>query len=117
MNRREFLKTSPAAAVALVAMSTSRPASAQFVVIDPAVLVQSIITAVQSVAAVVNQGIQIANQVSGLVNQAMSLYNEGKNLLAMPYSIFSQFNNQFRQFGTVLSTIRGLVNNVATLES
>ena len=69
-------------AVGLIAL-TAIPVRAQFVVIDPANLIQSTLTAIRALT-------QIENQIQQLSNEAIMLENEAKNLKGLNFSTLNR---------------------------
>src|SRR5258707_2714023 len=87
--------------VALVCGVLAWPAQAQFVVIDPANLIQNTLSAIRSLT-------QIENQIQSLANEAVMLENEAKNLTNL------NFNSLGRLQG-ILGTIQRLLNQAQGL--
>ena len=61
------------AVLTFLASSSVQVARAQLAVIDPANLVQNIISAVHSIATVANQAVQLEHQLQQLANEAQNL--------------------------------------------
>jgi P-type conjugative transfer protein TrbJ len=91
---------------------TSQVAQAQFAVIDPANLIENIISALQNTQTVLNQITQISHEVQSLAYQAQNLQN-------MPASVannvIGQYTTQFLQLVGAMQNINGIAQNVATL--
>jgi type IV secretion system protein TrbJ len=82
--------------IAGLALVLAVPVHAQFVVIDPANLIQTTITAIRS-------AIQIANQIQSLENEAVMLENEAKNLSSLNF-------NSLGRLQAILATVQRLLN-------
>jgi type IV secretion system protein TrbJ len=97
---------------ALIAAGTPHVARAQLTVIDPANLVQNIVSALHSVQSVLNQVTQISHEVQGLAYQAQNLQN-------MPASVtngvMGQYALQFQQLVGAMQNLNGIAQNVASL--
>jgi len=100
------------AVVVLTVGSTLPVARAQLAVLDPANLVQNIITALHEITQVTNQAVQLEHEVQSLANQA-------QNLQSMPSSMNGNVIGQYvTQFGSLIATIQGIdgiAHNLATL--
>jgi P-type conjugative transfer protein TrbJ len=97
---------------ALIAAGTPHVARAQLTVIDPAILVQSIISALHSVQTVLNQVTQISHEVQGLAYQAQNLQNMPAGVTN---SVMGQYTLQFSQLVGAMQNLNGIAQNVATL--
>ena len=99
-------------ALVLLAGSATRVADAQLAVIDPANLVENIISAVQNLAAVANQAVQLEHEVQ-------SLANEAQNLQSFPSSqssnVLGQYLTQYSSLVATMQGIDGIARNLATL--
>lgn len=109
------MKNSLFGAVASAAMlvgSSTHVAQAQFVVVDPANLIENIISALQNVQTVLNQITQISHEVQSLAYQS-------QNLQSMPSSVANtvvgQYTTQFGSLVSAMQAINGIAKNVATL--
>jgi type IV secretion system protein TrbJ len=108
------MKKSLLGIIALSALVTSgtQVARAQFAVIDPANLVENIISALQNVQTVLNQVTQISHEVQSLAYQV-------QNLQRMPTGVSSgvlmQYTTQFGKLVSSMQSINGIAQNVATL--
>ena len=102
------------ATTALLTSAGTQVAQAQFAVIDPANLVENIISALQNVQTVLNQVTQISHEVESLAYQV-------QNLQKMPAGVSSgvlgQYTTQFSKLVTSMQSINGIAQNVATLTS
>jgi P-type conjugative transfer protein TrbJ len=100
------------AATALLTSAGTEVAQAQFAVIDPANLIENIISALQNVQTVLNQVTQISHEVQSLAYQV-------QNLQKMPAGVSSgvlgQYTSQFSKLVTSMQSINGIAQNVATL--
>jgi P-type conjugative transfer protein TrbJ len=97
---------------ALIAAGTPQVARAQLTVIDPAILVQSIISALHNVQTVLNQVTQISHEVQGLAYQAQNLQNMPASVTN---SVMGQYTLQFSQLVGAMQNLNGIAQNVATL--
>jgi type IV secretion system protein TrbJ len=93
-------KLSIVASICLLAVFTL-PARAQWVVIDPANLLQTTITALRTLQ-------QIENQVQQLANEAQMLENEGKNLKSLNFSSLSQLQATLATTNHLLAQAQGV---------
>jgi P-type conjugative transfer protein TrbJ len=100
------------AAIVLLATGSVRDAKAQFAVIDPANLVENIISALQNVQTVLNQVTQISHEIQSLAYQA-------QNLRTLPTSVsgsvLGQYTTQFASLVAAMGSINGIANNLSTL--
>lgn len=100
------------ASAALLVGSSIHMAQAQFVVVDPANLIENIISALQNVQTVLNQITQISHEVQSLAYQS-------QNLQSMPSSVANtvagQYTTQFGSLVSAMQAINGIAKNVATL--
>jgi P-type conjugative transfer protein TrbJ len=99
-------------ALVVLAGSATRIANAQLAVIDPANLVENIISAVQNLAAVANQAVQLEHEVQQLANEA-------QNLQSFPGSqssnVLGQYLTQYSSLVATMQGIDGIARNLATL--
>jgi P-type conjugative transfer protein TrbJ len=99
-------------AVLALSVSTVPVAQAQWAVIDPANLVENIISALQELASVANQAVQLENEVQ-------SLSHEVQNLQSLPGGItsstLSQYLSQYSSLIATMQGIDGIAHSVATL--
>ena len=93
------------AATALLTSAGTQVAQAQFAVIDPANLVENIISALQNVQTVLNQVTQISHEIESLAYQV-------QNLQKMPAGVSSgvlgQYTTQFSKLVTSMQSINGI---------
>ncbi|MBB34793.1 MAG: P-type conjugative transfer protein TrbJ [Hirschia sp.] len=95
--------------VVLAPVVLTPPALAQFVVIDPANLIQSILSLVESV-------VQTAQQVEQIANEIAMLENMARNLEAMPDSIASDIAARLARIDQLMQQAQGAAYKIADLE-
>lgn len=100
------------AGVTLLAGSSTQLAHAQLAVIDPANLVQNIISAVQNLAAVANQAVQLEHEVQSLANQVQNLQSFPGTLSG---GVLGQYLTQYASLVATMQGIDGISRNLATL--
>jgi len=100
------------ASAAIVASSGPQVAQAQFAVIDPANLVENIISALQNVQTVLNQVTQISHEVQSLAYQVQNLQ---KMPAGVSSSVLNQYTSEFSQLAAAMKNINGIAANVANL--
>ena len=100
------------AALVVLVGSSNRPAQAQFAVIDPANLIENIISALQNVQAVANQVTQLSHEVQSLANQAQNLQNLPASISGQ---VLGQYVQQYGQLVQAVGAIQGIAHDVATL--
>ena len=100
------------AALVVLVGSSNRPAQAQFAVIDPANLIENIISALQNVQAVANQVTQLSHEVQSLANQAQNLQNLPASISGQ---VLGQYVQQYGQLVQAIGAIHGIARDVATL--
>ena len=88
-------------AIGILAGAMAMPARAQFVVVDPANLIQTTITAIQSLA-------EVENQIKQLTNEAIMLENEAKNLTSLDYSALNRLLATLARTDQLIAQARGL---------
>jgi P-type conjugative transfer protein TrbJ len=93
-------KLSLVAGLCLLAAFTL-PARAQWVVVDPANLVQTTVTALRSLQ-------QIENQVQQLTNEALMLENEAKNLKSLNFNSLSQLQATLATTNQLIAQAQGI---------
>lgn len=96
----------------LLAGGRPQVAQAQFAVIDPANLVENIISALENTSAVLNQITQISHEVQSLAYQAQNLQNMSPTVAN---NVMAQYTTQFRSLVGAMQSINGIAQNVATL--
>lgn len=97
---------------AFVTGSSIPVAQAQFAVIDPANLVENIVSALQNVQTVLNQITQISHEIQSLAYQVKNLQNMPASV---SNSVLGQYTNQFSRLVASMQSINGIAQNVATL--
>jgi P-type conjugative transfer protein TrbJ len=101
----------PLLAIAAAILMTVMPlAQAQWVVIDPANLVQNILTAARALQ-------QINNQIQQLQNEAQMLTNQAKNLTSLPFSALNQLQSALSATNQLLQQAQGLSLNLTQMET
>jgi P-type conjugative transfer protein TrbJ len=95
-------------AVGLIAL-TAIPVRAQFVVIDPANLIQSTLTAIRALT-------QIENQIQQLSNEAIMLENEAKNLKGLNFSTLNRLLATLQTTNQLIQQAQGLGFNLLRAE-
>jgi P-type conjugative transfer protein TrbJ len=93
----------------ILACAASMPARAQFVVIDPANLVQTTITAFRTLT-------QIQNQIQQLTNEAIMLENEARNLKGLNFSTLNRLLATLQATNQLLNQAQGLGFNLLRAE-
>ena len=93
-------KLSLVAGLCLLATFTL-PVRAQWVVVDPANLVQTTVTALRSLQ-------QIENQVQQLTNEALMLENEAKNLKSLNFNSLSQLQATLATTNQLIAQAQGI---------
>ena len=92
----------------LFAGGSVRDAKAQFAVIDPANLVENIISALQNVQTVLNQVTQISHEVQSLAYQAQNLQ---KLPASVSNNVLGQYTTQFASLVAAMGSINGIAHN------
>jgi len=98
--------------LALLAGSSVHVARAQLAVIDPANLVENIISAVQNLATVANQAVQLEHEVQQLANEAQNLQSFPSSLSG---GVLGQYLTQYASLVATMQGIDGIARNLATL--
>jgi len=98
--------------LALLAGSATQVANAQLAVIDPANLVENIISAVQNLATVANQAVQLEHEVQSLANEAQNLQSFPGS---MSGNVLGQYLTQYASLVATMQGIDGIARNLATL--
>jgi P-type conjugative transfer protein TrbJ len=88
---------------------TSLPARAQWVVIDPANVFQSTLTALRALT-------QIQNQIQQLSNEAIMLENEAKNLKGLNFSTLNRLLQTLQTTNQLINQAQGLGFNLLRTE-
>jgi P-type conjugative transfer protein TrbJ len=98
-------------ALALAVLMTAMPsAQATVVVIDPANLIQNILSAARALD-------QINNQIRQLQNEAQMLTNQAKNLTSLPFSALNQLRTTLASTNQLLQQAQGLSFNLTQMET
>lgn len=100
------------AVLGFLASSSVQVARAQLAVIDPANLVQNIISAVHSIATVANQAVQLEHQLQQLANEAQNLQSFPSSLSG---GVLGQYLTQYASLVGTMQGIDGIARNLATL--
>jgi P-type conjugative transfer protein TrbJ len=100
------------AVLTFLASSSVQVARAQLAVIDPANLVQNIISAVHSIATVANQAVQLEHQLQQLANEAQNLQSFPSSLSG---GVLGQYLTQYASLVGTMQGIDGIARNLATL--
>src|SRR5215470_10432582 len=87
----------------------ARSVWAQFAVIDAANVVQSTLTALNTLRTTTNQATQIAHQVQSLANQA-------RHLQALPTTIVGDLTGTIQQYTSLLQQTQGLSYELQTIQ-
>lgn len=106
--RRTVLLTAGAAALSALLLQT-RPAAAQWAVIDAANLGQNILTAARTLE-------EVNNQVTQIQQGVMMLENQARNLTSLPFSILSQLQSSMGQLNGLMGQAQSLAYDVQRLE-
>src|ERR1700722_225163 len=93
----------------LLASLASIPARAQWVVIDPANVLESTLTAVRALT-------QIQNQVQQLTNEAIMLENEARNLKGLNFSTLNRLLATLQTTNQLITQAQGLGFNLLRAE-
>ena len=104
------MKKTLLAVAAAVLMTVMPAAQAQWVVIDPANLVQNILTAARTLQ-------QINNQIQQLQNEAQMLTNQARNLTSLPFSALNQLQSALFATNQLLQQAQGLAFNLSQMKA
>ncbi|WP_329743285.1 P-type conjugative transfer protein TrbJ [Dyella sp. A6] len=116
MQTNRFLRRArPALLAVLLALLGVTPASAQWVVFDPANFTQSVINAYRTLQSNINQATQIANQIDQIDNQVRVLENQGLNLASLPESLVSSYRSNMANLMDSVRSIRGLEHSLSDM--
>ena len=85
-----------ASLIAIAALPTAKPATAQWIVFDPNNYAQNVLTAARELQ-------QINNQITSLQNQTQMLVNQAKNLATLPYSSLQQLEQSIQRTQQLLT--------------
>jgi P-type conjugative transfer protein TrbJ len=92
-------------ALTVLACVISIPARAQFVVIDPANVIESTLTAMRALT-------QIQNQIQQLTNEAIMLENEARNLKGLNFSTLNRLLATLQTTNQLINQAQGLGFNL-----
>jgi P-type conjugative transfer protein TrbJ len=104
------MKKTLLAIAATVLMTVMPSVQATVVVIDPANLIQNILTAARTLQ-------QINNQIQQLQNEAQMLTNQAKNLTSLPFSALNQLQSALSATNQLLQQAQGLSLNLTQMET
>ncbi|TAJ21975.1 MAG: P-type conjugative transfer protein TrbJ [Rugosibacter sp.] len=104
------MKKTLLAIAAAVLMTVMPSVQATVVVIDPANLIQNILTAARTLQ-------QINNQIQQLQNEAQMLTNQAKNLTSLPFSALNQLQSALSATNQLLQQAQGLSLNLTQMET
>ncbi len=104
------MKKTLLAIAAAVLMTVMPSVQATVVVIDPANLIQNILTAARALE-------QINNQIRQLQNEAVMLTNQAKNLTSLPFSALNQLQSALSTTNQLLQQAQGLSLNLTQMET
>ncbi len=104
------MKKTLLAIAAAVLMTVMPSVQATVVVIDPANLIQNILTAARALQ-------QINNQIQQLQNEAQMLTNQAKNLTSLPISALNQLQSALSATNQLIQQGQGLAFNVTQLQT
>jgi len=91
--------------VAIVALASSVPAKAQWIVFDPNNYAQNVLTAARELQ-------QITNELQMLQNQTTSLINQARNLANLPYSGLGQIDQSITQTTSLLGEAQRIAYDI-----
>jgi P-type conjugative transfer protein TrbJ len=121
MNVKELARASLLAVLAAVPLSLflSKPAEAQWVVVDPSNLVENTLnelntlqTQLNTVQIQVNQATQIANQVTQLAHETTNLVNLPTSMVNQ---LLSAYMNAYRSLNQTWTSINGFASNLQNM--
>ncbi|BBP04520.1 conjugal transfer protein TrbJ [Sulfuriferula plumbiphila] len=104
------MKKTLLAVAAAVLMTVMPSVQATVVVIDPANLIQNILTAARTLQ-------QINNQIQQLQNEAQMLTNQARNLTSLPFSALNQLQSALSATNQLLQQAQGLSLNLTQMET
>ena len=104
------MKKTLLAVAAAVLMTVMPSVQATVVVIDPANLIQNILTAARALQ-------QINNQIQQLQNEAQMLTNQARNLTSLPFSALNQLQSALSATNQLLQQAQGLSLNLTQMET
>ena len=104
------MKKTLLAIAAAVLMTVMPSVQATVVVIDPANLIQNILTAARTLQ-------QINNQIQQLQNEAVMLTNQARNLTSLPFSALNELRSALSATNQLIQQAQGLAFNVSQMET
>ena len=104
------MKKTLLAIAAAVLMTVMSSVQATVVVIDPANLIQNILTAARTLE-------QINNQIRQLQNEAQMLTNQAKNLTGLNFSALNELRSALSATNQLIQQAQGLAFNVSQMET
>ena len=110
-----------AASALTAALALPSSARAQWVVLDPANLIENILSALYNLESNINEVTSIANQMQGLANQITQIDHEVQNLQQMPGnlvgSLISSYTALYAQLSSTFDSINGLSADLSRLSA
>ena len=113
MRRRMMTALLSGAASAVLALTTTAPAHAQFfggIVYDPTNYAQNLLTAARTLT-------MINNQIKQLTNEAQMLINQARDLANLPYTARAALNSRLTEIETLIKTAKGLSYQVTSIDA
>jgi P-type conjugative transfer protein TrbJ len=107
MSRLRQLAT--ASLIAIAALHTPMPATAQWIVFDPNNYAQNVLTAARELQ-------QINNQITSLQNQAQMLINQARNLANLPFSSLQQLEQSIQRTQQLLTQAQRIAYDVQQID-
>lgn len=98
-----------ASLIAIAALHTVKPATAQWIVFDPNNYAQNVLTAARELQ-------QINNQITSLQNQAQMLINQAKNLANLPFSSLQQLEQSIHRTQQLLTQAQRIAYDVQQID-
>ncbi|MGN2246753.1 P-type conjugative transfer protein TrbJ [Frateuria sp. GZRR35] len=116
MQTNRFLRPARLGLLAFVlVLLGAMPATAQWVVFDPANFTESIVNAYHTLQSNLDDATQIANQINQISNQVQMLENQALNLAAMPESLVSSYRSNMANLMASIQRIKGLESNLSNM--
>ncbi|HEX4077427.1 MAG TPA: P-type conjugative transfer protein TrbJ [Rhizomicrobium sp.] len=109
MTRRRFRAVLAAGAACLCLCIQSGSVRAQWIVFDPHVYAQAVLTAARELQ-------QINNEIQSLENQATMLINQARNLASLPYSSLAQLEASIQRTRQLLLQTQRIAYDVTTID-
>ncbi len=98
-----------ASLIAIAALHTAKPATAQWIVFDPNNYAQNVLTAARELQ-------QINNQITSLQNQAQMLINQARNLANLPFSSLQQLEQSILRTQQLLTQAQRIAYDVQQID-